>query len=139
MPLLEQVLETYPGKVKIVFKNFPLRNHKNAMNAAAAALAADRQGKFWEFHDLLFKNYQNLNDKMIVDTAVMLKLDQGAYEKTKTSPEVQNQIRKDIADAQKAGVQGTPVVFINGRMLRERTLNGFKEIIDAELKKAAAP
>jgi protein-disulfide isomerase len=138
VPLLEQVLETYPGKVKIAFKNFPLRNHKNATKAAAAALAADRQGQFWQFHDMLFKNHKNLNEKMIDDFAVVLKLDLQAFEKAKTAPEVMNQIRQDVADGQKAGVQGTPVVFVNGKMLRERTLNGFKEIIDAELKKAAA-
>ena len=80
MPIFEQVLDTYPGKVKIYFKNFPLRNHKNAMKAATAALAAGDQGKFWEYHDLLFKNYKKLNDKMFNDIAVVLKLDQTKLE-----------------------------------------------------------
>ncbi len=138
MPLLEQVLETYPGKVKIVFKNFPLRNHKNAMNAATAALAAGSQGKFWEFHDQLFKNYNRLNDKMINDIAVVLKLDQKKFEQARKAPDIMNQIRQDMQDAQKAGVKGTPVVFINGRTLRDRSLNGFKAIIDEELKKTGS-
>lgn len=138
MPLLEQVFETYPDKVKIVFKNFPLRNHRNAMKAATAALAADSQAKFWEFHDLLFKNYKNLNDKMINDIAVQLKLNQTEWEQKMMTPDVANQIRQDIADGQKAGVRGTPTVFINGKLLRERSLNGFKAIIDDELKKKAA-
>ena len=135
MPLLEQVLETYPGKVKIAFKNFPLRNHKNAMKAATAALAAGAQGKFWEFHDMLFKNYKSLNDKMINDIAVVLKLNQTEFEQKMKTPEIANQIRQDTVDGQRAGVRGTPVVFINGKMLRDRSLNGFKAIIEEELKK----
>lgn len=61
VPLFKQVLEAYPVKVKLVFKNFPLKMHKNARAAATAALAADRQGKFWPLHDLLFENYNKLN------------------------------------------------------------------------------
>jgi len=136
VPLLEQVLETYPDKVKIVFKNFPLRNHKNALKAATAALAAGSQGKFWEFHDMLFKNYKSLNDKMINDIAVMLQLDQAEFEQKMKTPEIANQIRQDTIDGQKAGVRGTPVVFINGKLLRDRSLNGFKVIIDEALKKS---
>ena len=136
MPLLEQVLETYPDKVKIVFKNFPLRNHKNALKAATAALAAGSQGKFWEFHDLLFKNYKSLNDKMINDIGVILKLNQTELDQKMKTPEIANQIRQDTADGQKAGVRGTPAVFINGKLLRDRSLNGFKAIIDEALKKS---
>jgi protein-disulfide isomerase len=135
VPLLEQVLETYPDKVKMAFKNFPLRNHKNAMNAAAAALAAGNQGKFWEFHDMLYKNYNKLSDKMINDIAVVLKLDQQKFEQARKTPEIMDQISRDVNDGRKAGVRGTPVVFINGRTLKDRSLNGFKQIIDDELKR----
>ena len=138
MPLLEQVLETYPGKVKVVFKNFPLRNHKNAMKAATAALAAGDQGKFWEFHDLLFRNYKSLNDKTINDIAVMLQLDQAAFDQKMKTPEIAKQIQQDTLDGRKADVRGTPAVFINGKLLRDRSLNGFKVIIDQELKKAGS-
>jgi protein-disulfide isomerase len=136
VPLLEQVLETYPDKVKIVFKNFPLRNHKNAMKAATAALAAGDQGKFWEFHDLLFKNYKSLNDKKINDIAIVMKLDQTEFEQKMKTPEIANQIQQDTADGRKAGVRGTPAVFINGKLLRDRSFNGFKVIIDEALKKS---
>jgi protein-disulfide isomerase len=135
VPLLDQVLETYPDKVKIAFKNFPLRNHNNAMNAATAALAARDQGKFWEFHDMLFKNYNKLTDKMISDIAVVLNLDRQKYEQARKAPEIINRISRDMNDGQKAGVRGTPVIFINGRTLRDRSLNGFKQMIDDELKK----
>jgi protein-disulfide isomerase len=76
VPVLEQVLEKYPHDVKIVFKNYPLRNHKFAMKAAIAALAAGSEGKFWEFHDELFKNYNKLNDQKIREIALGLGFDQ---------------------------------------------------------------
>jgi protein-disulfide isomerase len=60
VPVLEQVLEKNPENVKFVFKNYPLRNHKFAMKAAVAALAARSEGKFWEFHDELYKNYNKI-------------------------------------------------------------------------------
>jgi protein-disulfide isomerase len=129
------VLEAYPDKVKLVFKNFPLRNHRHAMKAASAALAAESQGKFWEFHDQLFKNYNRLNDKFIDDIATVLQLNQEPFEKRMNSPEVRQQIQQDLEDGQKAGVRGTPTIFINGRLLQDRSLNGFKTIIDNELKK----
>jgi protein-disulfide isomerase len=131
------VLEAYPDKVKLVFKNFPLRNHRHAMKAASAALAAESQGKFWEFHDQLFKNYNRLNDKFIDDIATVLQLNQEPFEKRMNSPEVRQQIQQDLEDGQKAGVRGTPTIFINGRLLQDRSLNGFKTIIDGELKKNA--
>ena len=137
MPIFEQLLDTYPGKINIVFKNFPLRNHKNAMKAATAALAAGDQGKFWEYHDLLFKNYKKLNDKMFNDIAVVLKLDQTKLEQKMKTPEIANQIRQDVADGRKAGVRGTPTVFVNGKLVRDRSFKGFKALIDDELKKMA--
>jgi protein-disulfide isomerase len=139
VPIIEQVLDTYPGKVNIFFKNFPLRNHKNAMKAASAALAAGDQGKFWEYHDLLFKNYKKLNDKMYNDIAVVLKLDPTKLEQKMKAPEITNQIRQDIVDGRKAGVRGTPSVFINGKLVRDRTFKGFKAMIDAELNKIKKP
>jgi protein-disulfide isomerase len=67
--VLEQVIEKYPNDVKVVFKNFPLRSHRFSMQAAIAAMAAASQGKFWEFHDLLFKNYNQLDDQKIQEIA----------------------------------------------------------------------
>ncbi len=133
MPLLEQVLERNPDSVKIVLKNMPLRNHKFAIEAANAALAADEQGKFWEFHDKLF-TAPKLNTQVIDDIAVTLDLDIEKYNKAKTSQTVRQKVSKDLQDANKAGVTGTPTIFINGRLLKNRTLQGFQEIIDSELK-----
>jgi protein-disulfide isomerase len=143
VPVLEQVLETYPDDVKIVFKNFPLRNHKFAMKASIAALAAESQGKFWEFHDLLFKNYNKLNDQKISEIALELGLDQTEFNKKMKDPKITAMIRQDVREGTKAGVRGTPTIFINGRRLNNRSLKGFQATIDRELqklrKKAAKP
>ena len=143
MPLLEQVLEKYPDDVKIVFKNFPLRGHKFALKAATAALAAESQGKFWEFHDLLFKNYNKLNDQKISEIALELGLDQTEFEKKMKDPKITAMIMQDVREGAQAGVRGTPTIFINGRRLNDRFLEGFQAAIDKELqklgKKAAKP
>ena len=79
MPVLEQVFEQNPDKVKIVFKNFPIRGHAFAVKAAQAALAAYGQGMFWEFHDLLFKNYNVLSDEKIEEIRSQLGLDANQF------------------------------------------------------------
>ena len=81
-------------EVKVVFKNFPLQNHKFAMKAAIAALAADSQGKFWEFHDLLFKDYNRLNDETVREIAKKLELDEQAFEKKMADPQIVQKIRQ---------------------------------------------
>ena len=135
MPVFEQVLEKYPEDVKVVFKNFPLRNHKFAMKAAVAALAADSQGKFWEFHDLLFENYNKLSDQKIQEIAQTVGLNLEEYEKKKNDPAIKRKVNQDFSDGRKAGVRGTPTIFINGIRLRDRSLKGFQTAIDKQLQK----
>ena len=133
MPLLEQVLENNPENVKIVFKNFPLRRHKYATKAAMAALGADGQGKFWQFHDQLFKNYKQLSDQKIKDIARDLGFDIEKFEKQMKDPGILAQIRQDMLDGNQAGVRGTPTVFIGGRLLRNWSPKEFQILIDKEL------
>ena len=135
MPVFEQLLEKYPGKVKVVFKNFPLRNHKFAMKAAVAALAAESQGKFWEFHDQLFENYNKLSDQKIREIAVGLGFDPAEFETKMKDPKINAMIRQDLRDGAQAGVRGTPTIFINGKRLKNRTPQGFQAAIDKELQK----
>ena len=136
MPVLEQVLEKYPEKVKVVFKNYPSDAHQFARSAATAALAAEKQGKFWEFHDLLFENYSELNLKKIKDIALELGLDANQLQKDMKDAMLLTSIDKDVSEAFKAGVWTTPTVFINGRILGDVTLVGFQALIEKELKKA---
>jgi protein-disulfide isomerase len=135
VPVLEQVLEKNPNQVKLVFKNFPLRNHKFAMPAAIAALAAEKQGRFWEFHDLLFKDYSRLNEQKVKEIAQQLNLDMEKFEKDRKDPQIRTLINRDLAEGNRAGVRGTPTVFINGRLLRNRSMAGFQELIEKALKK----
>lgn len=135
MPVIEQVLDSNPQDVKLVFKNFPLNNHEFAMKAAAAALAAESRGKFWEFHDLLFKNYNQINDEKIRTIALGLGFDVKEFESRMLDPTIQARIRQDMRDGSQAGVRGTPTIFINGKLLRNLTLQGFQTAVDKELKK----
>lgn len=132
--MLEQVAEKYPEKVRIVFKNYPIRSHEYAEKAARAALAADRQGKFWEFHDLLFANYRNLDDEKVREIARELNLDMEKFESDWSDPRLAAQIQTEIRQGSQAGVRGTPTVFINGRRLKQRSLEGFSQMIDEVLK-----
>ena len=135
MPLLEQVLEKNPEKVRIVFKNFPLRSHPFALKAATAAMAAGKMGKFWEFHDLLFQNHDRINDEKISEIATTLGLDQETLDKDMQDPEIGQQIRRDFQDGIDAGVRGTPTVFINGKLLRDRSPEGLQRAVDEALAK----
>jgi protein-disulfide isomerase len=129
------VLEKYPKDVKVVFMSFPLSSHPYARIAAAAALAAGRQGKFWEFHHKLFENFRDLTPTKIQEIAKGLNLDMDKYNRDMRDPAIQNLIARDIKEGYEAGVQGTPTVFVNGRVLRKRSLEGFSELIQKALKK----
>ena len=133
MPLLEQVLEKNPKTVKIVFKNFPIRSHKFARKAAVAALAADRQSKFWSFHDELFKNYNKLNENEIQKIAAKLNLNKAQFEKDRTDPLLLEKVDHDYNEGVEMNISGVPAVFVNGRKLKKRSLQGFQELIDKEL------
>ena len=135
MPLLEQVLEKYPEQVKLVFKNFPLRNHRYARKAAAAALAADKQGKFWEFSEQLFKNARQLSDQKVKEIAGQVGLNMERFEKDWQDPQISKKIDTELQEAMRIGVRGTPSIFVNGRLLRQRSMEGFRVIIERELEK----
>jgi protein-disulfide isomerase len=135
VPLLEQVLEKYPDKVNLVFKNFPLRNHALARPAAIAALAAGEQGKFWEYHDRLFENYRSITQPLLLEIARELELDMEAFEAARKNHDLNALINRDTKEGSQAGVRGTPTVFINGRRLNQRSLAGFSEVIERELER----
>jgi protein-disulfide isomerase len=134
------VLEQYPKDVKVVYKGFPLQNHKFSRQALIAALAAGEQGKFWEFHDALFREYSQLSDQKIQEIAASLGLDLAKFEAAKKSPQIPKLIARDLQEAQRIGIRGTPTIYVDGRLLRNRSLQGFRELIDADLaKRGSAP
>ncbi len=130
------MLEKYPLQVKLVFKSFPLAQHKFAKKAAVAAFAARRQGKFWEYHDLLFENVDTLSDQKFRQIARELGLDLERFEKDINDLKIVARINQDIRLGANMGVRGTPTVFINGRASRARTLEALEAAVENELEKA---
>jgi protein-disulfide isomerase len=130
------LLEKYPSGVKLVHKNFPIRSHKFAYKAAIAALAADRQGKFWEFHDELYKNYNRLNDQKIDEIAKQLQLNETEFKAYQKNPEIAAQVRRDYEEGISLGIRGVPTVYVNGKKMRDRSLEGLEAAINRELEKA---
>lgn len=126
----------YPNEVKFYFKNFPLNIHRYSKEAAMAALAADKQGKFWEFHNKLFENYRSLNDEKFIEIAKGLGLDMEAFERDRRSASINNLVNRDIMEGQRTGIRSTPTVFIDGKLLQRRNFKNFQLRIDAELKKS---
>ena len=110
--------------------------HQYAMKAAIAALAAGKQGKFWAFHDRLFRKYNKLSDQEIDDIAKSIGLNMAEFEKQMKDRDIQSQIEKDILDGRRADVTGTPTIFINGRRLREWSQNSIQMLINKELNKS---
>ena len=129
------MLEKYPLQVKLVFKSFPLTKHKFAKKAAVAAFAARRQGKFWEYHDLLFENIDTLSDQKFRQIARELGLDLERFEKDINDLKIVARINQDIRLGAHMGVRGTPTVFINGRVSRARTLEALEAAVKDALKK----
>ena len=133
-PLIAQVRENNADTVKVVFKNMPLKFHQFADPAHRAAVAAGLQGKFWEFHDALFAA-EKLNNQVIENIAKDLNLDMEKWQRDMQSQQVRERIFADIEQAQEIGVTGTPTIFINGRLLKNRSMQGFQDMINEELKK----
>ena len=133
--VLDQVIENNKGLVKLVSLNFPLPMHGFAKDAAAAALTAYKMGKFWEYHEALYKNSRLLNNDKFLEIATDLGLDRVKFEQEMKSKEIRDKVSQEIREAQKVGATGTPTVFVNGRKLRNRSVEGFQEVIDTLLNK----
>jgi protein-disulfide isomerase len=130
------VLEQYPEDVKMIFKNYPLAYHAFAKKAAIAAAAAQKQGKFWEYHDRLFENYERLDDQKFREIARELSLDLEQFEKDMNDPATILRVDKDYQLGQSAGVGGTPTIFINGSIVKARTLKELRTIVEDNIEKA---
>ena len=110
---LERIHRSRPHRTKIYFKHFPLSYHPQGLNAAHAAEAARLQGKFWEMHDLLYANAQELQDDSYAALAAELGLDVERFERDRQSFEVQNRVAADRAEGEALGVDGVPYFLIN--------------------------
>ena len=136
---LEEIRQKYGDKVKIVYRDFPLESiHPHAFRAAEAAGCAFEQGKFWEYHNWLFSNQAKFGegDKTFLAAAKELKLNDDQFKQCLSSGKRAAEIRKDIEDGTKYGVNSTPTFFVNGKAIRGALpLENFSELIDEELAK----
>jgi protein-disulfide isomerase len=133
---IEAIQQAYPKDVRLIYKQYPLDSHPHAKIAAAAALAAHAQNKFWPMHDKLFANFNKLSQESIVQIAKDLNLDMTKFQADMHSPKTTQTILKDVNDGEKAQVDSTPTVFINGRRYNGPIeLVVLKPILDSELKK----
>jgi protein-disulfide isomerase len=137
-PILKKVLDEYAGKVRFVVRDFPLRNiHQNAFNAARAANAANVQGKFFEYTEILYRNQDALGDDSLKKYAAQVGLNVAKFALDFTAEKTAAEIQHDISDGEAYGVNGTPTIFINGVKARHLTADAFREAIDAAMKRPA--
>jgi protein-disulfide isomerase len=115
-PIVQELERRIGHLFRFVFRHFPLAQvHPHARNAASAAEAAARQGRFWEMHDILFDNQQNLTDRDLFAYAGALSLDIRQFVADMNSQEVAQKVRDDFMSGVRSGVNGTPTFFINGQ------------------------
>jgi protein-disulfide isomerase len=127
-------LEKYKGKIRLVYRDYPLPNHNLAPKAAEAAHCADDQGKYWEMHGKLFASSPKLEVNDLKAYARELKLDEGRFSKCLDSGEKAKVVEGHAKAGSEAGVRGTPAFFINGRLISgAQKLEAFTAVIDAEL------
>ncbi len=137
-PTLKNLLAKYEGKIGLAYRDFPLRGmHGQAELGAESSRCASEQGKFWEYHDLLFANPDKLNRVGLLELAHSAKLDEGQFASCLSSGKHRAEVEKDLQDGIRAGVMGTPGIFINGTPLSGAlSESAFERVIESELAKS---
>ncbi len=137
---INATLKAYPNDVRLIFKQYPLMElHPAAAISAAAALAAHQQGKFWPMHDVMFANRSKLSRQWILEWAKIIGMDMPRFTADLDSDAIKKAVLRDMADGDKAGVEGTPTVFLNGQRYNgDLAPERFQAVIDSELKRLAA-
>jgi protein-disulfide isomerase len=143
-PTLERLVTDYGQQVRLVYRQFPLTSiHRNAQKAAEASLCAADQGKFWEYHDLLFQDQQKLAVAELKEKAQRLGLDAPRFAACLDGGTQAERVRQESETGSRAGVSGTPALFVNGRLISgavpyEQLAQAVKEEIERQSKVAAA-
>jgi protein-disulfide isomerase len=114
-PLLDKLVEEHAGKVRLVFKNFPLSMHPNAEKAARAGVAAHRQGKFWQLHGLMFESQGDLSQPNVEKLAQKAGLDLARFRQDRDSEATADAVMRDRKQGETLNIGSTPSLFINGR------------------------
>lgn len=136
---LNRLLEKHPDDVRLVFKQFPLDIHSQAEFAAEAALAAHAQGKFWPMHDKLYANFRSLSPDNIMTWAKEMGLDMARFQAELKSAKYKPLVEKELEQGEKAGVLGTPTLYVNGKHYNgPAELAALETVIQGEIKTLSA-
>lgn len=137
-PALKLLLERFPGRVRLVWRHFPLEEvHPHALPAALASEVAAAQGKFWPMHDLLFDDQRHLDPSHLRRHAERIELDVRRYDADMGDTVYLQRVREDIEGASTSGVRSTPTFFVNGEIHDVSFgLQGLFDSVEAALKKA---
>lgn len=128
--------KSYKDKIRFVVRDFPLTSiHENAFWAAQAAQAANAQGKFFEYIELLYNNQNRLDNASLKEYAAKIGLDRKRFDADLDGEKFASEVRKDLADGEIYGVNSTPTIFINGVKIRHFSENAFRRAIERVLKK----
>lgn len=129
-PILDSLARAYPNEVKVIFKHFPLSFHPQAKAAAAAAIAAGKQGKFFEFRYKVAPHFRELKDSTYLGVAKEIGLNLEQFKKEMAlTPDVNQILDEDMQLGRKIGVEGTPTIFVNGRLAADRSYEYFERMI----------
>jgi protein-disulfide isomerase len=145
---LPQIEQAYEGKVRFVYRDFPVHGEPT-VKMAEAAECADDQGKFWEYHDKLWETFSASSEQAQIGTDALvtalkgyasdLGLDTAAFDECLDSGKYTSEVQKDSQDARAYGVTGTPAFFVNGQLVSgAQPFSVFQQVIDAALEKAEA-
>jgi protein-disulfide isomerase len=130
-PILDAVVKAYPADVRLVYKHFPLSFHSQAREAAAAAIAAGNQGKFFEFRSRVAPHFRELSEALYISTAQELGLDMAKFKREMSlTPAINKLLDEDTELGRQVGVEGTPTVFVNGHLAEDRTYEYFAGVIE---------
>jgi protein-disulfide isomerase len=114
-PVVKQLQERFSDDLRLVFRNFPLQElHENAMSAAMTAEFAATKGRFWEAHDALYENQEQLGQELYTAIVTQLGIDAGELRAALESEKIFEKVKKDFNGGVRSGVNGTPSFFVNG-------------------------
>jgi protein-disulfide isomerase len=128
--VVHQLLRAFPVDVRVVFKHYALPGHRDAKPAAIAAVAAQRQNKFWEMHDALFRNQRALDATSMRRYAQSIGLDMDRYDKDIQDPEIARFVDQEAIEARRAGVRGTPTFFVDGVRSPSWSFNTLRNLVE---------
>ncbi len=133
-PVLEEVARAKKDKVRLFFKQFPIKGHPRALVASKACVAADKFGKFWDYCGRLFANQTDLTDKKLIELAEKCGIDKTKFTEEMNRPAVLNRIADEKMEGLRVRIQGTPTIFINGKeLILEPTASMIEDRIEEEL------